>query len=423
MSTIMLRTLECGLPLIVEPMTGVRSVGLTWLLPAGSATDPQDRQGLSAMWSELIFRGCGELDSRRQADALDRLGLSRSADVATFHLRLGCTLLGSRLADALPLIVDMVRRPRMDEEAIEPTRDLCMQELASLADDPQERAVLALRERHNPAPLNRSGMGTEAGLAAITRADLVEGWRRQVRPGTAAGGWGGAVLAIAGAVEDPDAIASQLDGLLKGWEGAPPPIVIEEAPHRGTYHHIQDDSAQVQVTLMHEAPPEPHPDANLERVVSAVLSGGMAARLFSEVREKRGLCYSVSSSYATDRAFGRVLAYVGTTPERAQTSLDVLVAELERINTPEGAVQPDEFERALTGIKANIIFSGESTGARAAALAGDFHRLGRPRSLAEIRAAFDSISLDDVNAYLARRELGPVTIVTLGPSELTPPRR
>lgn len=421
MSTISLRTLSCGMPLIVEPMPGVGSVGITWLLPAGSATDPGERQGLCAMWSEILFRGAGEMDSRALADALDRVGASRSTDVATYHLRLSCTVLGSRLADALPLLVDMVRRPRMDPSAVEPTRDLCLQELASLADDPQERAVLALRARHNPSPLNRSGMGTEAGLTAITREDLVEGWARQVRPGTAP--WGGAVLAIAGAVESPDAVAAQLDGLLRGWEGVPPPVTIGEPVGRGTYHHEHDDSAQVQVVAMHDAPPEPHADANLERVVSAVLSGGMAARLFSEVREKRGLCYSVSSSYAADRAYGRVLAYVGTTPERAQTSLEVLMAELQRINTPEGAVRPDEFERAMTGIKSNIIFSGESTAARSGALAGDFHRLGRPRSLAEIRAAFDAITLDDVNGYLSRRSLGPVTIVTLGPTALTPPAR
>jgi predicted Zn-dependent peptidase len=421
MSTISLRTLGCGMPLIVEPMPGVGSVGITWLLPAGSATDPDDRQGLSAMWSEILFRGAGEMDSRALADALDRVGATRSTDVATYHLRFSCTVLGSRLDDALPLLVDMVRRPRMDESAVDPTRDLCLQELASLADDPQERAILAARERHNPPPLNRSGLGTEEGLRAITRTDLVEGWARQVRPSAAP--WGGAVLAIAGAVADPDAVAAHLDRLLTGWEGAPPPVTVGEPTGRGTYHHEQDDSAQVQVVVVHDAPPEPHPDANLERVVSAVLSGGMAARLFSEVREKRGLCYSVSSSYAADRAYGRVLAYVGTTPERAQTSLEVLMAELDRINTPEGAVRPDEFERAMTGIKSNIVFSGESTAARAAALAGDYHRLGRPRSLAEIRAAFDAITLDDVNAYLSRRQLGPVTIVTLGPAALTPPAR
>lgn len=425
MSNIVSRRLACGMPLIVEPMSGVRSAALTWLLPAGSATDPADRQGLSTMWSELIFRGCGDLNSRQHADEFDRLGLSRSSDVSTFHLRFSATFVGETIFEVLPAVVRTIRSPRMDAESIEPVRDLSLQGIDSLADDPQERAVLAVRERHNPPPLNRSGLGTQEGLKSITREDLLEGWSRQVRPEAPGGGIGGqAILAIAGAVRpaEIDRIALSLDRLLAGWSGSPPRVEAAATSTRGTYHHIQDDSSQVQVVLLHDAPAEPSADANLERLASAVLSGGMGARLFSEVREKRGLCYSVSSSYATDRSYGRVLAYVGTTPERAQDSLDVLMAELRRMNTPEGKVTPEEFQRAIIGIKSGLVFAGESTGARASGLAGDQHRLGRPRPLAEIAAAFDQITLDDVNAYLARRTLGATTIVTLGPAELRAPR-
>lgn len=405
------------MPFIAESIPGVRSVGLNWLLPAGSSGDPDDRQGLAAMWSELVFRGAGEFDSRAQADAMDRLGLSRGCDVATFHLRLTASMLGDRLLPALPVLVDAVRRPRMDDASIEPTRDLALQALESLKDDPGERAMIALKARHAPPPLNRSGMGTPEGLSAIQRSDLVSGWAARVRPA-------GSILAVAGDLAPaggPEAIAARLDQLLSGWSGAAPTPKPGHAATRGTYHHIEDDSAQVQIALMHEAPPEPHADARLERVVTTVLSGGMAARLFTEVREKRGLCYSVNATYAGDRDFGRAVAYVGTTPERAQESLDVLLAELRRVNTPAGAITADEFERAMTGIKANLVFAGESTGARASALAGDQHRLGRPRSLQEIAEQYARITLDDVNAYLARRTLGPVTIVTLGKAALVPP--
>lgn len=424
MPEITARTLTCGLPLIMETMSGVRSVGATWLLPAGSATDPEDRQGLCTMWSELLLRGAAELDSRAQADALDRLGLSRGTDVATLHMRLSFTLLGGRLMEALPRMADMVLSPRMDEDAIEPSRDLALQALEGLKDDPQERAVLTLRERHNPWPTGRSGMGTEAGLGAMSRQDLVEGWRRQARPVGGGGAGGNAVLAIAGdldAAGGPEAIADRLDGLLGGWSGAAPRVETRPAPARGTYHHVGDKSSQVQVVLMHEGPAEPSPDARLERVLSGVLSGGMASRLFAEVREKRGLCYAVSESYAADRDFGRCLAYVGTTPERAQESLDVLMAELRRAQSPGGAVTPEEFQRAMIGIRSSLVFSGESTSARASALAGDQHRLGRPRSLEEMLDQYAKVTLDEVNAYLARRDMGPVTIVTLGPSELRPP--
>ena len=115
------------MPLLMEQMSGVRSIGLTWLLPAGSATDPADRLGISTLWSELLLRGAGTLDSRAQADAFDALGVGRSADAATLHMRLSFSLLGDRLLGALPLIVDMVRRPRLEGDAIDASRDLALQ--------------------------------------------------------------------------------------------------------------------------------------------------------------------------------------------------------------------------------------------------------------------------------------------------------
>src|SRR5690349_15188771 len=126
MSRIVTRRLECGLTLVVEAMAGVRSAGLTWLVPAGTALEPEDRLGMGAMWAELLMRGAGDLGSREHADALDRLGVGRSTDVGTHHVRVAATMLGERAIEALPLIVDMVRRPRMDAGSIEPVRDLAL---------------------------------------------------------------------------------------------------------------------------------------------------------------------------------------------------------------------------------------------------------------------------------------------------------
>jgi len=316
------------------------------------------------------------------------------------------------LIEALPLIVDMVRKPRFDADSVEPVRDLALQALDSLKDDPQERASLAARQRHYAVPLNRSSLGTAEGLAAITRDELVSHWVTRAVPV-------GSILAVAGAVE-PDALAAELNRLLKGWMGAAAEFARGPAPTRG-YAHETDQTNQVQILLMHDAPPESDPMSVLEKVILSVLSGGMSGRLFSEVREKRGLCYSVSASYAAGKDFGAVAGYVGTTPERAQESLTVMLAELARINTPAGAVERDEFDRAVIGMKSRLVFSGESTAGRAASLAYDQHRLGRPRSLEEIARQIDAVTLDAVNAYVKTRKPGVMTIQTLGPAALTPP--
>ncbi|MEZ6233805.1 MAG: pitrilysin family protein [Phycisphaerales bacterium] len=412
MESIQTRTLDSGLVLLVEPMGGVKSAALTWAIPAGAASDPEDRQGLSAMWQELLLRGAGDLDSRASADALDRVGASRSCSVGMHYLYLTMTLVGERVVEALPLAVDMVRRPRFDAASIEPVRDLCVQALESLEDEPQKRAALAARARHYATPLDRSGMGTEEGLAAVTREDVVERWGERAVPQ-------GSVLAIAGAV-DAGQIEARLKPLLAGWEGAADQIARGPAPARG-YAHEDDESNQVQIYAMFDAPTEKSDHARLERAAAAVLSGGMSGRLFTEVREKRALCYSVSASYSTDRDNGTLSAYVGTTPERAQESLDVLWSELHRLTTPAGRVTPEEFQRAVIGMKSRLIFSGESTGARSSALVGDYVRLGRARALSELIEQIDSLTLDEVNAYLAKRTLGTATVQTLGPAGLKMP--
>lgn len=405
--------LDCGAPLLLEPMSGVRSLALTIVVAAGFGHEPENRQGLAAMWSELLLRGAGELASKQHADALDRLGVSRGVNAGVQFLAVSATMLGERLEESLPLLTDMVLRPRFDPESVEPARELALQAIESLKDDPTQRAMLAARARHYSAPINRSGLGTPEGLAAISRADLVSAWATRARPGSA-------IIAVAGHM-DPAKATGAFNARLAGWAGTAGPFETGAAPPRG-YAHESDQTNQVQIVVVHDAPAENTGSSRqslLEKVVVNVLSGGMSGRLFTEVREKRGLCYSVSAAYRGDRDFGGVTAYVGTTPERAQESLDVLLAELERINTPEGRVTPEELRRALIGMKSRLIFSGESTAARAGALAGDQHRYGRGRSLEEIAAQIDSVSLDEVNSYLVFRRLGRLTVQTLGPAPLS----
>jgi predicted Zn-dependent peptidase len=404
--------LDCGMPLIVETMAGVRSAALSWLVPAGTATEPADRLGLSTLWSELVMRGAGDRGSREHADALDRLGIGRATDTGSVHLRLSASMLGERLIEGLPLLVDMILRPRFEEAALGPARDLALQAIESLKDDPSERAMIGARARHYPAPLDRSTLGTAEGLTAVTREDVTERWAERARPV-------GSILGVAGAV-DADRVAEALNRLLQGWSGAAPPYVKGLGSPRG-YAHEMDETNQVQIVTLSDAPPEPDPGSMPEKVVISVLSGGMSGRLFTEVREKRGLCYSVSAGYSSGKEYGTIVGYVGTTPERAQTSLDVLVAEMERINTPAGKIEQNEFDRAIIGMKSRLVFSGESTGARAAALVHDHYRLGRARGLDEMAAEVDALTLDKVNRYLAGRKTGRLTVQTLGPAALTPP--
>jgi predicted Zn-dependent peptidase len=156
----------------------------------------------------------------------------------------------------------------------------------------------------------------------------------------------------------------------------------------------------------------------LQRAAVAVLSGGMSGRLFTEVREKRGLCYAVFSRYAADQHRGMVLAYAGTTTARAQETLDVLVGELRRLSD---GVRRDEFDRAVVGMKSHLIMQGESTPARSGALAADQAVRGRPRSLDELAKEVDALDFDQLNRFVATHRPGEMTTVTIGPAALKLP--
>ena len=411
MSEIFRRTLSNGAVYLAERIDTARSAVMHVTFPLGHASDPTDRLGLSSIVSELALRGAGDLDARAQADAFDRIGCLRSVDVGSLTFGISLTTVGSRLHEALPLLADMILRPAFPADQLEACRELSLQALASLADDPQERVALAARARHRPEPLNRSGYGDEPGLRAVSIDDVRAAWSQWALPK-------GAVIAVAGDV-DPEGVASTLDGLLSGWTGEAATIETGQEGPRG-YAHETDQSNQVQILLAQDAPAEREGSAMVERVLTGVLSGGMSSRLFSEVREKRGLCYAVSASYRAEKDFGVRSAYVGTTPERAQESLDVLAGELERVGTPAGRVAREEFDRAVVGLKSRVVFAGESTGARAGALISDERKLGRVRTLDQLAAEIDAVTIDQVNAHAEGYARGRATLQTLGPDALKP---
>ncbi|MEM7229824.1 MAG: pitrilysin family protein [Planctomycetota bacterium] len=407
--THIIRTLSCGMPVLIERVPSVSSVAMRWLLPIGAATDGAHEDGFASMLCEYLFRGSGDLDSRSHSDALDRLGVQRHASVGTHHMHLSATMVGSRVAEALPLLVDVVRRPRFEPDDLEPIRSLCLQTLQGLDDDPRHLVMLKVRENHLAAPFNRAGYGEADVLSSATHEAIVQSYARRTDPSKS-------ILSLAGDV-DPERTIDQLESLLSGWSGTTTEPAATDEPRRGS-HHVMQDSAQVHIGMSYDAPSAVDQDTMLERLGVHVLGQSSSGRLFTEVRQKRSLCYSVGASYRAGRDTGRISFYAGTTPERAQETLDVSLREIHRMQ--EG-VSADEFHRAVIGMKSSLVMAGESTTARSAALSGDWFRLGRTRTLADIAAEVDAITHDDLNAYLARRVPEAFTIVALGPAPLAVP--
>jgi predicted Zn-dependent peptidase len=359
--------------------------------------------------SDLVLRGAGSRDSRQLTDYLDLLGLQRSSSAAIYHTRFGSAALGPKVIESLPAYADVVQRAHLPEDGFNAARDLSLQGLAGVEDEPRQKLLIKLREWHFPFPLGRNTMGTKEELEALTVEQCRANYKQRYHAR-------GAILALAGNL-DFDQVKAEVENHFGAWNGRAPET-IKQVPPAGNYHHEEQKSEQTHIGIAYPSIPETHCDYYTIRMAMEVLSGGMSGRLFTEVREKRGLVYNVSAGYTSLKDLGSILGYAGTSNDRAQATLDCFIAELHRLSQ---GVTKDELDRSKIGLKASIIMQGESTSARAGAIAHDFFMRGRIRTLDEIKSAIDGVTLDQVNAYLRVNPPGPFTIVTVGPKELKVP--
>jgi predicted Zn-dependent peptidase len=269
--------------------------------------------------------------------------------------------------------------------------------------------MIKLRETYFPFPLGRSSLGDADQLKAMTIDDAKRDHVMRYHPR-------GAILSVAGNVTFKQ-LKDEVEKHFASWDGsevAKPPM--KPAP-KGVIHQNQE-SEQTHIGLAYPSLLETDPDYYTVRLACEILSGGMSGRLFTEIREKRGLVYNVWAGYSSLKEMGAIMGYAGTSNDRAQATLDQFIQELHRLT--EGVTEA-ELKRAKTGLKAATIMQGESTSARAGAIAHDYFIRGRIRTLEEIKNAIDSVSVEQVNAYLAKHPPGPFTIVTVGPKPLEIP--
>ena len=162
------QVLNNGMVLLGEPMTGVESVAFDFMMPAGVATLPEGVCGAANVAADWIFRGAGSRDSRALGDALDGLGLHRSDSVGSAHLSIGAVLESSNLAAALSLYADAILAAHLSDEQFVPARQLALEGVLTLADEPRQMVMLELRKRFCPSPLGRSTLGEIEELDRLT---------------------------------------------------------------------------------------------------------------------------------------------------------------------------------------------------------------------------------------------------------------
>lgn len=403
-------TLPNGMVLLAERMDHVQSAAMNFLVPAGCVYDPPEMAGIGSVLSEMITRGAGGRDSRELTLALDNLGLDRDESVGSLHMRFWGATLARNLPAALDIYADVILSPHIPERELEAVQALAVQDIQGLEDEPRHKLLIELRRQYYPAPLGHDRRGTLEGIEAITPAAVKGQYRKLFQPK-------GTILSIAGKIDWPQ-LRDQVEKRFGSWKGTSP-VELKLGPRPQQQGHLAKDTTQTQIGIAYPSVPIGHADYYAALGAVNVLSGGMSARLFTEVREKRGLCYAVWASYETYKDRATVVCYAGTTNERAQETLDVTLGELRRLTD---GIETEEVERVQAGLKSSLIMQEESTSARARTLASDWYYLGRVRSFDEISGAVNALTPQGIVDHLKRTPPKDFTIVTLGPKELTIPK-
>lgn len=399
-------TLPNGLTVLGEPMPWLDSVAFTLMFPGGTSREPKDRLGLAGMTLELSQRGSGRWSSREVVEQLDFLGVERSSSVSSFYTSISMSAMASVLETTFEVAVAMVREPHFPEEELEEVRQSALLELASIEDDPAQKCFIELKRSRFKDPFGRSSLGMVQGIESVTHGDCLAFHSAHAQPK-------GAVLSIAGRF-DWDEFLKLVERTLGSWAGdqAIDPGLVEP---QVSVVHIPHDSQQTHIALAYDSVPYQHPEYYRGRGIVGILSDGMSSRLFTEVREKRGLVYAVSASSHSLRNCGSVLCYAGTTTARAQETLDVT---LDTIRSIADGIEPGELSRLKSRARTSLVMEQESSASRSSQLAYDWVTLGRTTTRQEVLGEIEQLTAESLIEHFSNYPPKRWTLVTIGPEPL-----
>ena len=400
--------LENGLTIILEPITHFESVSVELHAPGGLINDSGSSVGTSLLFSELVERGVEGYDSRQLSDAFDKLGARHATSTGSDRFIYRVTALKDVLKESLTLLALKVLRPTFPEHEIPSIKELLIMDAKSVDDNPSRRANMELSKRFLPSPYNRQSVVDLDTVDAIDKSTVEAQFETFVRPS-------GAILSLAGNF-DPVETLTIIKKLFSSWEGKAPPLPEFKGLSAPSKTHLKKETSQVQICIEYPSAKFGDELYYAAKVANEVLSGGMFGRLFIEVREKRGLCYSVYSRHQGGRFAGSVSAYSGTTPERAKETLTVM---MDTIRGLKGTASDEELTRAKANLQSSLVIGEESAASRAGSNAGDYWLSGRVRTLKEVSDAINAVSSTDIDKTIEMYDPSRYSLVTLGPTDIT----
>ncbi len=408
--TVKTHTLSNGFRVVTEHMPGLASASVGIWVTAGARNERVEQNGIAHFLEHMAFKGTAKRTSLQIAEAIEDVGgyinAYTSREVTAYYAR----VLEADVPLAVDVLADILLNPVFDPNEIEVERGVILQEIGQSLDTPDDVIFDWLQEKAYPEqPIGRTILGPTERVSAFSRDDLAGFVSENYGPEQM-------ILAAAGAV-DHDAlclVAEQLFGHLnkQGQKDA------DLARFAGGEVRRVKGLEQAHFALAFESPGYRDDAIYVAQVYASILGGGMSSRLFQEIRENRGLCYTIFAQAGAYADTGMITIYSGTSGEQLPELAELSIDEMKRATDDMSAA---EVARARAQMKAGLLMGLESPGNRAERLARMVQIWGRVPNLEETVARIDAVTTGDVRDFAAQIvQNAPAAMALYGPVESAP---
>jgi predicted Zn-dependent peptidase len=404
--TITTTRLDCGLTVVTERMPDTRSIAVGFWVGTGSRDEDPMVAGASHFLEHLLFKGTERRTARDIAESIDEVGGDSNAFTTKEYTAFYIRVLSEARAMAIDLLSDIMWAPAFRPDDVEAEREVIGEEILMHADEPadlvHELFAAALFPDHS---LGRDVLGDEKTISAMGRDQIAAFHAHHYRPSNI-------VLSAAGHLDHDEIVASTERAFTGSAAGTQPARVAPSQPG-GARVVLSRPGEQAHLVVGVPALDRDDEDRYALAAVNHVLGGGMSSRLFQEIRERRGLAYSVYSYRASYQGAGALAIYVGTSPARAGEVLGLIEAELDRLIA--GGISERELAMAKSHLLGSLALSLEDSGARMSRLGRSELVHGRVPPVEELEARLHELTMADVERVVARVLPGPRVVAGVGP--------
>ncbi|KWW99721.1 insulinase family protein [Carbonactinospora thermoautotrophica] len=403
-----------GLRIITETMPTVRSVTFGIWVGVGSRDESADLAGATHYLEHLLFKGTERRSALEISAAIDAVGGEMNAFTAKEYTCYYARVLDDDLPLAIDVVCDMVTSSLIREEDVENERGVILEEIAMHEDDPSDAVHDAFAEALlGDSPLGRPILGTVESINSLSRDAIAGYYRERYRPPTL-------VVAAAGNLDHDEVVrlVQQAFAHVPVDPDARPDaarIGSAEVHSPGAVHLLSRTTEQANLVLGMPGVARTDDRRFALGVLNCALGGGMSSRLFQEVREKRGLAYSVYSYAAHYADLGVFGVYAGCQPKKVDEVLDICRTELQKV--AEQGITEEELARGIGQLRGSMVLGLEDTGSRMSRLAKSELVYGELLSVDEILTRIAAVTLDDVRAVARDVLSAKPTLAVIGPFE------